>query len=287
MAGKGEAVTTRFEIDIDDLKAGIQEANRQIRLANSVFKAASSGMDDWGNSADGLSAKIQQLTSVQDAETQKLEYLRTQYKLVSEEQGESSSAAQNLLIKLNYQQATVNRVTNELNSYEKKLTDLNTAAKESADAAQQQKSRYESLSDTISEQEAELKALKTQYASVALEQGEASDAAKDLGQQISRLSSEIAKNQSDMKNAEKAADTFDRTLDNVGDSTKEAKSGFSVLDGAISVFVGNLATSAAGAVKDFASNLFSLTEATEEYRSMQAKVAGSAESFGYSLDFAN
>ena len=287
MAGKGEAVTTRFEIDIDDLKAGIQEANRQIRLANSAFKAASSGMDDWGNSADGLSAKIQQLTSVQDAETQKLEYLRTQYKLVSEEQGESSSAAQNLLIKLNYQQATVNRVTNELNSYEKKLTDLNTAAKESADAAQQQKSRYESLSDTISEQEAELKALKTQYASVALEQGEASDAAKDLGHQISRLSSEIAKNQSDMKSAEKAADTFDRTLDNVGDSAKEAKSSFSVLDGAISVFVGNLATSAAGAVKDFALNLFSLTEATEEYRSMQAKVAGSAESFGYSLDFAN
>ena len=140
MAGKGEAVTTRFEIDIDDLKAGIQEANRQIRLANSVFKAASSGMDDWGHSADGLSAKIQQLTSVQDAETQKLEYLRTQYKLVSEEQGESSSAAQNLLIKLNNQQATVNRVTNELNSYGKKLDDLNAAVKESADAAQQQKS---------------------------------------------------------------------------------------------------------------------------------------------------
>ena len=79
MPNKGEPITTKFSVDISELKAGIQEANRQIKLANSEFKAAASGMDDWSKSADGLSAKIQQLSSVQDAENKKLELLKEQY----------------------------------------------------------------------------------------------------------------------------------------------------------------------------------------------------------------
>lgn len=43
MSIKGEPITTKFSVDISELKAGMQEANRQIRLANSAFKAASSG----------------------------------------------------------------------------------------------------------------------------------------------------------------------------------------------------------------------------------------------------
>lgn len=285
--GKGEDVTTRFGVDISDLKAGIQDANRQIRLANSEFKAASSGMDDWGNSADGLSAKIKQLTAVQEAETTKLNLLKQQYKQVAEEQGETSTAAQNLLIKVNNQQAAVNKVASELKSYEIRLNDLNAAAEESAQAAEVQKNAYETLGETISAQEAELKSLKTQYATVALEQGESSDAAKELGQQIEKLSSDLESSRSDMKSAEAAADSFDHTIDDLGDSAEDAKDGFSILDGAVSVFVGNLMSSALDSVKNFAGGIFDLVDATEEYRSMQAKIAGSAESFGYSIDFAN
>ena len=70
---RNEDITTRFTVDISDLKANIQEANRQIKLANSEFKAASAGMDDWSKSADGLSAKIKQLNTVHDAENKKLD----------------------------------------------------------------------------------------------------------------------------------------------------------------------------------------------------------------------
>ena len=58
----------RFNADISGLKKGLADANRQIRLANSQFQAAASGMDDWSSSADGLTAKISQLEAVQDAE---------------------------------------------------------------------------------------------------------------------------------------------------------------------------------------------------------------------------
>ena len=40
------------------------------------------------------------------------------------------------------------------------------------------------------------------------------------------------------------------------------------------------------AVKNFAESIVDLAEETREYRSMQAKMSGSAEAFGYSLEFA-
>ena len=70
-----ENVTTKFKVDISDLKQGISEANKQIKLANAEFKNATVGMDDWSKSADGLSAKIKQQSSVVEAEQKKLDLL--------------------------------------------------------------------------------------------------------------------------------------------------------------------------------------------------------------------
>ena len=286
MPNKGEPITTKFSVDISELKAGIQEANRQIKLANSEFKAAASGMDDWSKSADGLSAKIQQLSAVQDAENKKLALLKEQYTLVAAEQGENSAAAQNLQIKINNQQAAVNKVTLELNKYAQQLGDLSGAQENSSDAADDQRSAYEKLQDTISGQEKKLADLKQQYAAVALEQGDNSDAAQDLGRKISDLSNELSDNKSKLKEAESAADSFDSALDDLGDSAEDSEGGFTILKGAIATFAGNVITSAAGAVRDFVGSLFEMSEATEEYRQMMAKVEGSADSFGYSVDFA-
>lgn len=278
--------TAKFSMDISDLKAGISEANRLIKLANSEFKAASSGMDDWGSSADGLSAKIQQLTKVQDAEQKKLELLQQQYKLVAAEQGETSAAAQNLQIRINNQQATLNKTTAELNKYQQELDDVNSASGETAGAVDNQRSAYEKLQSTIDDQQAMLNKLKGEYTNVALEQGESSDAAQDLAREIQDLSSELSDNQKRLKDAESAADSFDSSLDDMGDSAGEAEGGFTILKGALADFAGNILTSAVGGIKDFVGSLFDLSEATEEYRSMMAKTQGSAESFGYSVEFA-
>ena len=113
--------TTKFKVDISELKAGIQESNRLIRLANSEFKAASSGMDNWADSTDGLSAKIKQLNTVQEQEEKKLENLQEQYRKTVEAQGENSKGAQELAIKINNQRAAVNKVSAELSTYEDRL----------------------------------------------------------------------------------------------------------------------------------------------------------------------
>lgn len=126
--------TLQFAADITDFKAAMSEANRAIKLANSEFKAASSGMDDWANSTDGLKAKLQQLANVQAAEEQKLSVLKAAYAQVVKEQGENSKAAQELLIKINNQQAAVNKASQDYNKFSAKLDDVESAADGAGDA---------------------------------------------------------------------------------------------------------------------------------------------------------
>lgn len=286
MATKGEPITTRMEMDISDLKAGIQEANRQIKLANSAFKATASEMDFVADSADGLSAKIRQLSTIHGAEQQKLEILQEQYRRVAEEQGENSTAAQNLEIKINNQQATVNKTAAQLKEYQDRLDNVSNASDDVEAAVEDQRNAYEKLQDTIDDQESTLKTLKDAYANVVLEQGDSSDAARDLAQEIEDLSSELNDNKKRLSDAEDAADSFTTSVEDLGDAAEESDDGFTVLKGALAEFAGNVITGAANGIRDLVGSLFEMSEATEEYRSMMSKISGSAESFGYSVDFA-
>ena len=77
---KGEDITTKFKVDISDLKKGITEANKNIKLATAEFKAASAGMDDWTKSSQGLNAKLKQLGTVLVEENKKLTSYKSQLK---------------------------------------------------------------------------------------------------------------------------------------------------------------------------------------------------------------
>ena len=70
---KGDEITTKFKVDISDLKKGITDATNQIKLADATFKAATAGMDDWTKSTEGLKAKLSQLDSTLSAQKSKLE----------------------------------------------------------------------------------------------------------------------------------------------------------------------------------------------------------------------
>ncbi len=77
--------TARMGMDITDLKAGIQEAKRQIRLINSEFERSTAGMDKWSSNADGLSAKIKQLGGTLEQQKNILKNLQGQYAQVARE----------------------------------------------------------------------------------------------------------------------------------------------------------------------------------------------------------
>lgn len=165
MPGEDINTTLRFNADITDFKAAMQEANRATKLANSEFKAVSAGMDDWSSSTDGLTAKLKQLATVQEAEERKLDVLKTAYQQVVQEQGENSAAAIDLATKINNQQAVVNKTAKahdkyaaQLESVEKSadgatddIKDAGKAAKDAGEAAEESAEGWTIVKDVIAD----------------------------------------------------------------------------------------------------------------------------------------
>lgn len=120
---RGTDSTTKFKADITEFKAAMQEAARQVRLANSEFKAATSSMDKWSDSEAGLEAKLKQLNKVLDAQNKQLDVLTEQYEKAVKEQGENSKEAEELAIKINNQKAAIGKTEKELDKYGKELDD--------------------------------------------------------------------------------------------------------------------------------------------------------------------
>lgn len=151
----------------------------------------------------------------------------------------------------------------------------------------QASSAMDELVGTINRQEQELSDLKKEYANVVLEQGKTSTEAQELASRISALNGELNENRSRLNAAESEADQLTQAFNEVGDSADDAEGGFTIMKGAIADLTANAIQSAIGAIGDLVGSLLELSETTEEYRSMMGKVAGSADSFGYSVDFAN
>lgn len=126
---KGNETTTKFKVDISELKKSMQEARKQVAYANSEFKATASTMDDWSKSSDGISAKLKQLKSnLKSQETVLAEYEKT-LEEVKKEYGENSKEALEYATKLNNQQAVVNKTKKEIADYEDTLTQVSKAEK--------------------------------------------------------------------------------------------------------------------------------------------------------------
>lgn len=126
---KNNETTTKFKVDISELKTAMQEAKKQVAYANSEFKAVSSSLDDWSKSSDGLNAKLKQLKSNLDSqETILSEYEKT-LEEVKTQYGENSKEAREYATKLNNQQAVVNKIKKEIAGYEDALEEVSKAEK--------------------------------------------------------------------------------------------------------------------------------------------------------------
>ena len=223
--------TTVFKADISQFKAAIQEANRIIRVANSEFKATSASMDDWSQSADGLSAKIQQTQTVFDAQKRKLEVLEEQYRECAKTQDETSNGMLDLKARINNQRAAMEKSRREVEKYKNQLKTLETGTK--------------SLTKQTDEQEKELKSLRQKYVDSVAATGKSSKASRELANQIKKLDSELKENKGKLQKASEAADELDSSYKNVKKSGGEAggaaggkiTSGFTTLKGALANLV--------------------------------------------------
>lgn len=268
--------TTKFKVDISDLKKGIQEANRQIKLANAEFKSASAAMDKWSTSTDGLSAKITQTEKVLSSQKTILSAYEKELEAVTAQYGANSKEADNAKIKYENQRAAVIKTEKSLSDYKTALTNLEAEQKAQAEASEKQETAFESLKKTIDAQDSELASLKSQYANVVLEQGKNSEAAQDLANEISNLSGELKDNKTKLSEAEGAADEFDQSLDDLGDSAEGAKGGLDVFTVALGNLVADAISSAISALKDLAGETIEVGKQFDKSMSNVAALSGAS-----------
>ena len=145
MANNNET-TTKFKVDITELKSAIQEAKRQIRIANSEFKSVSSSMQNWEKTTDGVKAKLKQLDGNLVNQKNILKSLESQYDLTAKQMGKDSAAAENLQISINNQKAVINKTENQIKYYNASLLTAETAEKIAAQTGKDLAQVFDQLS---------------------------------------------------------------------------------------------------------------------------------------------
>lgn len=131
-----ETLGASFSIDITDLKAGLNDANRLIRESESEFRAAAAGLDDWTESEDGVNAKIKSLNQITDIQRKKVNALKSEYdRLVAEGLDPTSKEAVELRTKINNETTALKKNEKELEKQTQALKDLENGEKKAGDAA--------------------------------------------------------------------------------------------------------------------------------------------------------
>ena len=145
MANNNET-TTKFKVDITELKSAIQEAKRQIRIANSEFRSVSSSMQTWEKTTDGVKAKLKQLDSNLISQKNILKSLESQYDLTAKQMGKDSAAAENLKVSINNQKAVINQTENQIKYYNDSLLKAEKAEKLAAQTGKDVAKVFDELS---------------------------------------------------------------------------------------------------------------------------------------------
>lgn len=150
--------------------------------------------------------------------------------------------------------------------------------------------KQEILNGIINETSDKLKTLKDAQEQVKrqFESGDlGADEYRAFQREIIETESKLETFKDKLKATEDGSDKLGDSIKKTGDESKNAGDGFTVMKGALADMVSNVLMSAVNMIGDLVGQLFELSEATEEYRQMQGKLAGSADTFGYSMEFAN
>lgn len=130
-----EMLGASFSIDVTDLKAGLNQANRLIRESESEFKAAAAGMDNWSESQEGLEARIKHLNTATDLQRKKVDALQAEYdRLIAEGLDPASKEAVELRTKINKETEALNKNETEIKKQTKALEELGEETEKTADA---------------------------------------------------------------------------------------------------------------------------------------------------------
>lgn len=273
--------TTKLGQAISSMEKEAGKASKELSDINKVLKL-------MPNSEELLLQKQKTLAKEIGATSEKLDVLKEAEKQV-QKQFEEGKVSEEQIQAL---QREILVTTNTLEGYQKAAEetakaleeaghasgDATEGARQVASASDDAAKSEKTLTEKITDQKTELTKLKEQYVEAYLQYGKNSDEARKLESQIKDLSGEIAGNEKAVKAASDAADEADKSLDDMGDSAREAGGGLSTAAVAAGEFIGNLALDvlkeAVSALKEIGQNILETGMGFESSMSKVGAIAG-------------
>lgn len=127
-----EQLSGKLGIDTSDFKTAIREANRELRVLESGFRASAATLGDWADDASGLESRLETLTKKMDIQKLKVNALREEHQRLADANGENSIAAKEAEIKLNKETETLNKMERELRDTNDQLEEMKGDAERAA-----------------------------------------------------------------------------------------------------------------------------------------------------------
>lgn len=269
MAKNNEA-KVRFTAEASDLNKAIASSNSELTKLRSELRLNETQAKSTGDSLDNLKDRQRILGDEFQASQTKIDALSDKLEAARSIFGENSTEVQKLETQLNNARTAQERIAQQIDQTNAAMADMESASS-------QAESALGKLGSEVESQESTLRQLKDRYNEVAAEQGASSTEARQLATQISKTSSELQDNRSKLQQASTAADQFDKSLDGVGDSARDAGNDLGTMDIALGDFISDTAQSGI-------ESLLGLEESTRQYRNEQNKLEAVATQSGQSID---
>lgn len=132
-------LVARVSMDQTSFQDGISKLNRQMKLIQSEFQAASAKLGNFGKSTDGLKLQAESLTKQLEVQRARIQTLESAYQKSLETKGKDATATQNLEIKLNKARA-------EMAKMEAALKKVTTQLEKESSSLERMRKRLEEVS---------------------------------------------------------------------------------------------------------------------------------------------
>ena len=128
MSQYADELMAKVGLDTTDFKKGITDLNAGCKHIETQFQATAAMMGNWGNSSDGLKARLESLNDKLTLQKKKLEILNQEYQKAVKEHGENSAAAQKLAADMGKCGNQIKSTENQIKKYNTQLKNLETTA---------------------------------------------------------------------------------------------------------------------------------------------------------------
>ena len=173
-----ENVTTKFRVDISDLKKNIAEANRQVKQYRAELANASAGMQKGEETADSLSRKIEAQSKIVEAEKAKLEALKAELAKYESTLEKGQGIISDLTRKHEDAARAFGEDSEEAKKLAKQLADAQAAQERNARAAEELRTRIVNQDTAIKNAEGQVRQFSDQLNDLQKEEKETGDAAE-------------------------------------------------------------------------------------------------------------